>query len=82
MEISIDAAIPTVTDGLVFQILTIWQAIKMSYISLIPYTLHLHFFLLLRYLPLFCELQQCELQQMSSLSDVTSSRSLHHVAFS
>jgi hypothetical protein len=30
MEISIDAAIPTVTDGLVFQILTIWQAIKMS----------------------------------------------------
>lgn len=34
MEISIDAAIPTVTDGLVFQILTIWQAIKMSYISL------------------------------------------------
>jgi hypothetical protein len=34
MEISIDAAIPTVTDGLVFQILTIWQAIKMSYVSL------------------------------------------------
>jgi hypothetical protein len=82
MKINIDVAIPIVTNGLVFQILTIWQAIKMDLISFSFHIPFIFLFFMLKYLPFFFSFSNVSFNKcLTCPLNVISSWNLNHVIF-